>query len=316
MSENDVVLNGLKQIELEGQKTNNIIEIKGGWDSRVFLFDDKYIVKVPRKYELIMPLKKEQKICSFLQGKLNINIPNMKIDNLNLQNGENTVFVYYEKIEGIELSGASINKDELNQMACEIGIFLRKLHNMERGEIEHVKKILYQNEGERVIDEELLYQKVLEYFENDVSSSNVPLYLKIIRNAISNIRGISVEKLPSHGDLMTNNILYNTKEGKISGIIDWGDFSLRDPAYDLAGLCYEFGYEFLDRLIESYNYHENTKLRKRAIIIASMVPFVSVYFSRNLSRKVRYGLKSIEISLNESGRTAVFKIDHKENTTE
>ena len=55
-----------------------------------------------------------------------------------------------------------------------------------------------------------------------------------------------------HNDLGTEHILLDQTSGKITGIIDWGDVALGDPAFDFSGLCVFAGDDFLQQGLESY----------------------------------------------------------------
>ncbi len=58
--------------------------------------------------------------------------------------------------------------------------------------------------------------------------------------------------MPIHGDFGTTNILYDSVETKISGIIDFGSAGIGDPAVDYAALLASYGKRFIQLLIDEH----------------------------------------------------------------
>jgi aminoglycoside phosphotransferase (APT) family kinase protein len=56
-----------------------------------------------------------------------------------------------------------------------------------------------------------------------------------------------------HRDLAAEHILLNERTGKLSGIIDWSDISISDPAVDLAGAYHWGGEQFVHALLSVYD---------------------------------------------------------------
>ncbi|URM90487.1 viomycin phosphotransferase [Streptomyces sp. MRC013] len=54
-----------------------------------------------------------------------------------------------------------------------------------------------------------------------------------------------------HGDLGAENVLWEWTHGlpHVSGVLDWDDVALGDPAEDLAAICAGYGPEFLERVL-------------------------------------------------------------------
>lgn len=59
-------------------------------------------------------------------------------------------------------------------------------------------------------------------------------------------------KVVIHGDLTSANILYHPSKKEISGIIDFTDTQIGDPAFDFAGLYWDFGDQFTKEALASY----------------------------------------------------------------
>jgi aminoglycoside phosphotransferase (APT) family kinase protein len=66
-----------------------------------------------------------------------------------------------------------------------------------------------------------------------------------------------------HNDLRAEHIILGEGGRTVSGIIDWSDAVLGDPAQDLALLWLDFGPDVLDRVLASYHGPHDGDLRRR-----------------------------------------------------
>jgi aminoglycoside 2''-phosphotransferase len=55
-----------------------------------------------------------------------------------------------------------------------------------------------------------------------------------------------------HGDLGPDHVLYDERTGAVTGVIDFGDVTIGDPAWDLVYIYEDYGLDFLDRLLRTY----------------------------------------------------------------
>lgn len=55
-----------------------------------------------------------------------------------------------------------------------------------------------------------------------------------------------------HCDLACEHILCDPERGVLTGVIDWGDATIGDPALDFVGLHVERGREFTERVLAHY----------------------------------------------------------------
>jgi aminoglycoside phosphotransferase (APT) family kinase protein len=74
----------------------------------------------------------------------------------------------------------------------------------------------------------------------------------------------------------------------VSGIIDWGDAALSDPAYDLGLLYRDCGHHVLQSTIDSYLLHRDASreaLTERAIFHGKCASFEDIEFGMRYQRK-------------------------------
>src|SRR5690606_32545940 len=55
-----------------------------------------------------------------------------------------------------------------------------------------------------------------------------------------------------HGELSPDHVLYDEAAGKVTGVIDFGDMAIGDPAWDLVYLYEDYGEDFLTRALRAY----------------------------------------------------------------
>ncbi len=72
----------------------------------------------------------------------------------------------------------------------------------------------------------------------------------------------------SHNDLGIEHVLVATATGAITGVIDWSDAALTDPAYDFGLLCRDLGPAALATALAAYRTGDTADLRERAAFYA------------------------------------------------
>ena len=81
-----------------------------------------------------------------------------------------------------------------------------------------------------------------------------------------------------HADLWPEHILYSRAEGRLAGVIDFGDLSLGDPAYDLAFLALPLGPRFLAGLLRHRPHADPARLAEKVRAFALFNAIEDVFF--------------------------------------
>jgi aminoglycoside phosphotransferase (APT) family kinase protein len=205
-----------------------------GFDNTVFLVNQQYIFRFPRRTIAVPLLKTENKLLPEIAKELNIPIP-VPVFLGKHCDAYPWPFTGYLSVPGV--TPDRLTEEQRIAAAIPLARFLRTLHQvpiekakdcdvpfdeLNRLNIEtrkdrleeNVKKLI--NDG--LIQDNLAIMEYLEELKTVEPSSNLALV---------------------HGDLHFRNVVVD-KNGMISGIIDWGDVHLGDPAVDLS-----FVYSFL-----------------------------------------------------------------------
>ena len=116
---------------------------------------------------------------------------------------------------------------------------------------------------------------------DDLSMSTRKKAEQYFTDAIEKINAIPFEKTLIHADLGTNNILIDFNKNSLSGIIDFGDLCLGDPAADFAGFYRNFGHQFTEELISGYQRSIEANFWLRIDYESKRKLFFVVYFAKN-----------------------------------
>ncbi|MEW9108260.1 MAG: phosphotransferase [Cytobacillus gottheilii] len=221
----------------------SIEEISRGWDHDIIIINQSYVFRFPKKKEGLHRLETEAYLLSKLhEHNLSIQVPHYEL----FYKEERLVCSMHKKIDGEPLE----KLEQLNsaEAAVQLGTFLTTLHTL------NTEKLLQQ--GLKTIHT----QRYWENFYAEITSKISPFLrsseqkeVKMIFNRfLSNREKHMYPTAPIHGDLTGGNILYNSASKNISGIIDFTDAQISDPAFDFAGFYWEHGPQFTREVLEHY----------------------------------------------------------------
>ncbi|WP_404408143.1 phosphotransferase family protein [Jeotgalibacillus malaysiensis] len=204
--------------------------------------------------------------------------------------GDDYPYVGFTNVKGSVLTEET-DTDLLHQHAEELGNFLKKLHTLPVGEIDADPDHLQR-----------LSTKLRKHHFHDIASQSAPvipelLYKKLIHyieqlEEWENVSG----NTPLHGDLHPKNMI--VRNGRLSGIIDWGDAHIGHPAVDLS-----VGYACMTPEVRTLFFNAYGEVDERtqelARFKAVFIMTVLVRYAKNTEDKdvLRWGLAGLEKSL-------------------
>jgi aminoglycoside 2''-phosphotransferase len=83
-----------------------------------------------------------------------------------------------------------------------------------------------------------------------------------------------------HRDLNTEHVLFDPVTGRLTGVIDWGDAAIDDPAVDFAGVRRELGDDFVRQMLAAYSHPLDATCVRRMDFYAGMEPFHEIHFGQ------------------------------------
>jgi aminoglycoside phosphotransferase (APT) family kinase protein len=271
----------------------SIAELGKGFDNTVFIVNDHYVFRFPRKGLAVQLLNIENQLLPLLVRQLNIAIPEP------IFFGQATKdykwpFTGYHHVQG-ESPGVLRNEIR-NLSATPLALFLKKLHQFPINQAE--KMGVPHDRFERM---NIKKRKAML-----VDNIKKAVDLQLVRENQAALDWLSTmkEEQPDspitlvHGDCHIRNILVN-KEGAIAGIIDWGDMHLGNPAIDLS-----IAYSFLpqsgrEQFFRKYG-EVSDELKMVAKFFAIYVSFILLLYGHDIKDEqlVASAKESIKLALN------------------
>lgn len=272
----------------------NIKLLGQGFDNTVFMVNQQYVFRFPRRTISVGLLKTENQLLPHLTEFLNLRIPEPVFFGQPSKEYP-WPFTGYKVVSGV--TPGVLSETIRNESAVPLAVFLRALHQypiekaksydvpfdqLNRLSIETRKETLIENVN-KANDDGLLEnpEVIMDYLKS----------LKIVEES-SNLTLV-------HGDLHFRNILVNSQE-YISGIIDWGDVHIGHPAVDLS-----FVYSFLpptgrSRFYEVYGrVDERTQYLAKFKAVYTTVVLLRYAYDQNDSKFIEAALQSLNLALTD-----------------
>ena len=241
--------------------------IGSGWDFDAFLTIDGWVFRFPRKPECGDQLDLESRVCEMAARVLPplVRVPRMEV--VRQPSAFALPFARYRYVEGSDANAAS--PALLSVTARDIGVALGAVHMIPVAEARAV------GVGESAPDDIARNQ----WFQHAVE---VALGLRgldpVVDRAIDWIEASGAAIPPYHGPLrFTHNdfgpdhLLVDRATGALTGILDWTDATLGDPARDFVVLLAWQGWEFTEQALAAYPLPLDPLFRERLGTIAKLM---------------------------------------------
>lgn len=110
-----------------------------------------------------------------------------------------------------------------------------------------------------------------------------------------------------HRDLNTEHILFDPATGRLTGVIDWGDASIGDPAIDFTAVRRELGEDFSRRMLAAYEHPRDASFTRRMNFYNRLIPFHEIRFGQvdNSPMHVERGLAMARQQLREASDAGI-----------
>ena len=217
-----------------------------GWDSTADLVDGRWVDRRPRRPEIEPQLRRETAVMPWLAPQLPLPVPVPAI--LSTE----PLVVRHELVPGEELTSFTATQGR------QLGEFLRALHSISTAEAEQL------GVSTRSLPIDRFRAEVLPH---------VPEGAALLARLVS-----LPEDTLVHGDIGPEHVL--GRDGVLTGVIDFGDLHIGDPAVDLAWVLNSTPPEFADAVAETYGVTE--ELRERAAVWHQLGPWDEVLYGNDI----------------------------------
>jgi aminoglycoside phosphotransferase (APT) family kinase protein len=232
-----------------------------GWDSDAFEVNGAWIFRFSPRPETEAGLRKEAALLPELAPTLPVPVPELEF-----VGRADVFFVGHRKLEGERLSVG------LPRLADQLGRFLSALHAFPVARAAQLSVPVSDLGRERQFVErcERLVFPLLDPEERAAARAMFDDFFGAASDA-------AFETVLIHADLGPEHILCQGDE--VSGVIDWSDARVGDPALDFAWLLFGLDEVFSEALLECYSGSESDdSLRERALFYHRLGPWHEVLY--------------------------------------
>ncbi|WP_430882644.1 phosphotransferase family protein [Fusibacter sp. JL216-2] len=219
-----------------------------GQNNTVVTVNHEWVFRFPKYQEELINATKEYHVLKVLQKYISLPIPVPQYAHLDTSNYKEA-YLGYRLIPGRPLFRQSfLAHEDHEKLAKQLGTFLKELHSVPTVELQSLDlKTLDSRKNWMTF-----YGEVREHLYPMMREDATIKLSLLFETFLSDPRNFTFEPRLIHGDFGPTNILY--KEEDISGILDFGETCIDDPAIDIAALIGKFGYgqEFIKLMEPSY----------------------------------------------------------------
>lgn len=273
-----------------------------GWDTYAYLVNGEFVFLFPKHQHGADSLKLQAKLLPELRQHLSIPIPRFEFVSYGCEQFRQ-LFVGYRMIEGVPLTEnlfrqvctKSVSKD----LASQLSQFLSQLHNFP---IERARKLGVPSapDRERWTD---FYRDMEQKAFTLLDRSEQRWTTELFENFLSFEENFQFQPVLLHGDLSPEHILFERERKSISGIIDFGDARIGDPAYDFQ---FDYGDDFLLEVMSNYQGQIDDTFLRRLEFYNRRWPFHEILYGLccNKSEHVHRGMENLrKVTATEKANT-------------
>ncbi|MFC1745961.1 phosphotransferase [Candidatus Riflebacteria bacterium] len=208
----------------------NLEPLGDGWDNTAFYVNKAFVFRFPRRHMAVKWLENENLILPKIYNKVTLPIP-LPLFIGKPCNNFPCPFSGYAIIPGITACRAGLSKKKRIELAATIAEFLKSLHS-----ISAANASSFGAEPDQLGRFDIAKRKVklfeyISWLEQKGVINNVAVIKAMLESAA--IEPGKVRETLVHGDFYCRHLLVDSIGGA-SGIIDWGDIHIGNPAIDIS----------------------------------------------------------------------------------
>jgi len=213
-----------------------VVAFPAGWDNHVFLVDDVWVFRFPRRRIAVQLLEWERDHLPHLATRLPLPVPVPAWRGAPTEAFPRPWFGY-RVLAGETACRLDPTDEQRTRLAAPLGAFLRTLHGLDPATLPApLPPDFIDRKG--VARRAASMSPALRALEHDPGVPLAPL-LEVVA-ACAAAPAFAGPLVPAHGDLYARHLLVDEVDpGRATGVIDWGDFHGGDPAVDL-GIAWTF----------------------------------------------------------------------------
>ncbi len=208
-----------------------------GWDSVALLLNKELIFRFPKRLEVEQALLREIAVLPSLAPTLPLPIPSFSYISTIPTRACPFTFVGYEMIRGEQLEDSEPEVQQADWWKEPVAAFLTALHAFP---VELARQL---GIGEMVLEEaaptnwrDTLFNFYQRFREAAYPLLTTPQQAEVTRrfeDFLGDAQNFNFNSVLIHGDFSFEHILLDPQKRKVTGIIDFGDCAIGDPALDV-----------------------------------------------------------------------------------
>jgi aminoglycoside 2''-phosphotransferase len=247
-----------------------------GWDSVALLINDEHVFRFAKRPDAAVRQARENELLPLLADRLPVPIPRYT-HTWTDPTWPGKRIVGYRLIAGEPLTHS--RPEHRATQAAQLGAFVSALHAVPLEEA--------QRHGVVGRDAASLREAHRRFFAT-VRANMLPLFTAQEQAAIVALWSRYLQDdtcftfTPTlvHRDLDTEHVLGDPVTGDLTGVIDWGDAGIDDPAVDFAGVRRQLGEDFSRQMLAAYRHSLDATVLRRMDFYAGMEPFHEIHFGQ------------------------------------
>ncbi|MPQ98116.1 phosphotransferase [Modestobacter sp. I12A-02628] len=237
-----------------------------GWDNTVHLVGGEWAFRFPRRASALPGFRRELEVLPRLAPLLPLPVPVPDLVAVDDDPVSPWPFTGSRLLPGSELAELRLPEADRTEAAAALGAFLRALHApATRDAVDVALPVDPVQRGWPAVRPERA-RALLDRLTDDGTWPGDPTVHALLTEA-GRLDAPAGEPVLAHGDLHVRHVLLDGA-GSLTGVIDWGDVCLADPAVDLSVAYAAFTGRARAALLDSYGPMDaERELRARALAV-------------------------------------------------
>ncbi len=276
-------------------KVRHSRKIVTGWENLVLEVNREYIFRFPKYRDTEKRLRSEIAFLPALRREVSVEVPNYEF----IWRGGPKYprwFGGYRKISGVTVQSLPFRKEWTRPLATQIAGFLKELHRIRFRGVRLMNIPKYSpEEWSRSI--RLQYRKVRRIVYPLLDSKLRASSEEFWESLLAEFRDSNFDPTLIHGDLGTENILFDLASVRLTGVLDWGYMQISDPALEFAHL-FMHKPELGEEVLQEYGIEDPT-FQKRVKWYVDSEPFYDVMWGidHHWDKAKKLGLRQLSKTL-------------------
>jgi aminoglycoside 2''-phosphotransferase len=273
-----------------------------GWDSDAFLVDGgeagPLVFRFPRRAPVAEALERALRLLPELGPTLPAPVPRFT----HVVRGCAAApfpFAGYPLLPGRTLMGTRLSAAKLRRLSVDLGRFLAALHRFPVARAESLGVPLASVAGGR--DQLAAFLALARARVTPLLSEPERARFAHWLASLDRPAQFAFTPVLLHGDLYDDQILVDPATGRLTGVIDFDDAALGDPALDFAGLLRNLGEPFAREAVRAYGADEEEaeQILHRAAVYVAIAPLHEILYGLQIADRqhIEEGLRELRTTL-------------------